>query len=80
MLGDKDLAFEHLFVAANGGWSTAGDLVEVIPQFDVLADDPRLAEIQEIMLETVNRDRAVVGLPPFDADYQVMLQPLESGT
>lgn len=79
MLGETDLAFEHLFVAANGGWTSRGDIVEVVPQLAVLADDPRLGEIEELMLATMNRDRAVVGLPPFDANYEVVAQTLETG-
>jgi hypothetical protein len=30
MLGDSDLAFKHLFAAANGGWSAGGDIVDVV--------------------------------------------------
>jgi TolB-like protein/tetratricopeptide (TPR) repeat protein len=71
MLGDRDAAFEQLLKAAENGWATRGKLTEVIPQFEVFAEDPRIEEIEAIMLRTVNRDRAIVGLPPFDADYQV---------
>jgi TolB-like protein len=73
MLGDKDAAFELLMEAAEGGWSSRGGLVEVIPQLAGLADDPRLTEIEAKMLATMNRDRAVVGLPPLNADFEVEL-------
>ena len=78
MLGDTDLAFEHLFVAAEGGASSGGELAEVVPQLTNLVDDPRYAEIQEMMLATMNRDRTVAGLPPFDANYEVVAQTLDS--
>jgi hypothetical protein len=71
MLSDRDAAFEQLLKAAENGWATRGDLIEVMPQFEVFAEDPRIEEIEAIMLGTVNRDRAMVGLPPFDANYQV---------
>jgi tetratricopeptide (TPR) repeat protein len=72
MLGDKDAAFEYLLEAAEYGWTVGGDLVEQVPQFAVIADDPRIEDIEVVMLATMNRDREVIGLPPFDADYQVV--------
>jgi len=72
MLGDKDAAFEYLLEAAEYGWTVGGDLVEHVPQFAVIADDPRIDDIEVIMLATMNRDREAIGLPPFDADYQVV--------
>jgi len=80
MLGDTDLAFEHLFVAAEGGASSGGELAEVVPQLATLVGDPRLLEIEAMMLETMNRDRAVVGLPPFNAKYEVVTDALDGGT
>ncbi len=77
MLGDNDLAFEHLLLAAERGVTVGGELVEVVPQLAVLADDPRMVDIEEQMLATMNRDRAVVGLPPFDENYQVVAQTLD---
>ena len=71
MLGDKDAAFEHLIQAAENGWVAGGDLAEQVPQFQVLVGDPRIDDVEATMLATMNRDRAIVGLPPFDADYQV---------
>ena len=73
MLGDVDAAFEHLEQAAKGGWVTRGVPEVVIPQYAVMADDPRMDAIEAIMLEVFNRDRAFVGLPPVDASYEVRL-------
>jgi len=72
MLGDKDAAFEHLLAAVENGWTVGGDLAEQVPQFQVLVGDPRIDDIEVIMLATMNKDRATVGLPPFDANYQVV--------
>jgi hypothetical protein len=47
-------------------------LVEIEPALTELAGDPRLDDIEAKMLANLNRDRAVVGLPPFNADYTVM--------
>lgn len=77
MMGDIDLAFEHLLVAVDGGASSGGELIDVTPELAVLADDPRISEIEDKMLATMNRDRAVVGLPPFDENYQVVAQTLD---
>lgn len=73
MLGDKEAAFELLFEAVEGGWAGRGELVEIVPQFAVLADDPRFSEIEATMLATMNKDRAVVGLPPLDENYEVVV-------
>ena len=70
--GDKDKALELLLEAAQGGWAARGNVVEVVPQFEVLVGDPRLDKIQAVMLATINRDRDVVGLPPLTEDYEVV--------
>jgi hypothetical protein len=71
MLGDTDEAFRYLQQAVDNGWNPAGKLSEVQPALVVLEVDPRLDAIETQMLATLNRDRAVVGLPPFNADYEV---------
>ena len=71
MLGDVDTAFEYLQAATNGGWAYIGGRLEEIPGLENLIDDPRFAEIESRMLATMNKDRAVIGLPPIDVDYQV---------
>jgi TolB-like protein/tetratricopeptide (TPR) repeat protein len=74
MLGDIDAAFEHLQKAVDNGWVTRGSAPEeVIPQYAVLADDPRMDDIKAQMLEVFNRDRAIVGLPPVNENYEVDL-------
>ena len=74
MLGDIDAAFEHLQKAVEGGWVARGSSPEeVVPQYAVLADDSRMDDIKAQMLEVFNRDRAIVGLPPVNENYEVDL-------
>ena len=73
MLGNKDEAFRYLQQAVDEGWSPSGPLVREMPALAVLEGDPRLDAIQEKMLKTINRDRAVVGLPPLNANYEIDL-------
>jgi hypothetical protein len=49
-----------------------GSLAKVEPALAVLAEDDRFAALETTMRQTINRDRAVVGLPPVDENYQVM--------
>ena len=72
MLGDFDAAIPMLDDAVRRGWSPIGKPTEVIPQLDLLADDPRFHELELAMLANVNRDREVVGLLPVDFNYQVV--------
>ena len=60
--------------AVDKGWVAVGDPLLVVPELQVLATDPRMAAIEATMLDTVNRDRAMVGLQPFDSDYQVVAE------
>ena len=71
--GDIDAAFDYLESAVKNGWTPAGVPVEVVPEFEVLAGDPRFDAISAAMLETVNRDRAIVGLPPVNENYEIAL-------
>ena len=71
LLGDADAAIEHLQDAASRGWSSQGVLSEVAPALAVLADDPRYQEVEVVLLNNMNRDREIVGLPPLNADYEV---------
>jgi hypothetical protein len=43
--------------------------------FAVLADDPRYQELEMVMLNNMNRDREIVGLPPLNANYEVESNP-----
>jgi TolB-like protein/Tfp pilus assembly protein PilF len=69
--GDADVAIEYLEQAANRGWTTSGVPAEVVPALASLADDPRYQEIEVVMLNNMNRDREIVGLPPLNANYEV---------
>jgi len=74
--GDADVAIEYLQQAASRGWTTAGVPADVIPALAVLADDPRYQEIEILMLNNMNRDRQIVGMPPLNADYEVEPVPV----
>jgi tetratricopeptide (TPR) repeat protein len=69
--GDADVAIEYLQQAASRGWTTSGVPADVFPAFVVLADDPRYQELEIVMLNNMNRDREIVGLPPLNANYEV---------
>jgi TolB-like protein len=71
LLGDVDIAIEHLQDAASRGWTTAGAPADVVPALAALVDDPRYQEIETLMLSNMNRDRENVGLPPLNANYEV---------
>ena len=73
LLGDTDAAFEHLELAVDRGMTSIGPLREWRPALALLADDPRFPEMEARMLASMNRDRAAVGLPPVNADYEVAL-------
>lgn len=72
LMDDKEQALDNLERSAARGMTTAGLPVEISPALATLADEPRFAEIEATMLSTTNRDRATVGLPPVDANYEVM--------
>ncbi len=71
MLGDKDAAFDEMRIAVDGGWVNFGESLIEIPELENLYGDPRLAEMEAMMLETMNRDRAIVGLPSLNANFEV---------
>jgi hypothetical protein len=52
--------------------------IPIPPAFAVLADDPRYHEIEVAMLNNMNRDREIVGLPPLNANYEA--EPLRELT
>ena len=72
MRGDIDSAFENLSAAIEKGWATAGEPTVVEPRLSLLADDPRFELARANMLLTLNRDREIVGLPPF-GDYSQVI-------
>ena len=73
MRGDIDSAFDNLSSAIDRGWTTAGEPTVVEPRLTLMADDPRFELARATMLITLNRDREIVGLPPFDDYSQVIV-------
>ena len=73
MRGDIDSAFDNLSSAIDRGWTTAGEPTVVEPRLTLMADDPRFELARATMLMTLNRDREIVGLPPFDDYSQVIV-------
>ncbi len=71
LMGDIETAFAHLEAAVDGGWVSVGEPAEVEPALRALVDDPRYAEIETRVLASVNADRQLLGLAPFDENYQV---------
>jgi len=72
MRGDIDSAFDNLSSAIDRGWNTAGEPTVVEPRLTLMADDLRFDLARATMLMTLNRDREIVGLPPFDDYSQVI--------
>ena len=69
--GDIETAFTHLEAAVDGGWVAVGEPADIEPGLRALVDDPRYAELETRMLASVNEDRQLLGLAPFDENYQV---------
>ncbi len=69
---DVDLALDMLERALEQGINTNGLPIRKEPAFAVLANEPRFAELESRMRENLNRNRAIVGLPPVDGKYEVM--------
>lgn len=69
--GDIETAFAHLEAAVDGGWVAVGEPADIEPALRALAVDPRYATIKANVLANVNADRELLGLAPFDENYQV---------
>jgi len=76
MRGDIDSAFDYLNSAIDRGWATAGEPTVVEPRLTLMADDPRFELARATMLMTLNRDREIVGLPPF-GDYSQVIADVQ---
>ena len=76
MRGDIDSAFANLKSAIDRGWTTPGEPTVVEPRLALIADDPRFELARANMLMTLNRDREIVGLPPF-GDYSQVIADVE---
>ncbi len=73
LLGNSEEALDFLESSVEGGMTAYGPLAKMEPVLAALKDDPRFAEIEAAQLATTNRDRAIVGLPPVDKNYQAAL-------
>lgn len=73
MRGDIDGALVHLEAAVTQGLSVAMNPEVAFPEFSVLSGDPRFDKIKKTMLTNLNYNRQILGLPPFDENYQVRL-------
>jgi hypothetical protein len=75
--GEVDLALDSLARSAEQGMNTNGKLIAKEPAFAALVGEPRFAELEARMRDSLNRNRAIVGLPPVDANYvlQATLAP-----
>lgn len=69
--GDIETAFDNLEAAVDSGWVAVGEPADVEPGLRALVGDPRYAELETRMLASVNADRQLLGLAPFDENYQV---------
>lgn len=66
LIGDHDSAVSWLQKSVERGLQTQAPLATLIPIFEPLRDDPRFIEIEEMMVENINEDRASLGLEPID--------------
>jgi len=73
MRGDINGALDHLEEAVAEGLSVGMDPEVLFPQFSVLHGDPRFDAIKTSMLDNLNYNRRILGLPPFDENYQARL-------
>ena len=76
MRGDIDSAFDNLSSAIDRGWTTLGEPTVVEPRLTLMADDPRFELARATMLMTLNRDREIVGLPPY-GDYSQVIADVQ---
>jgi len=74
LLGDIDASFEYLDRAVEAGALSPSDPYEQSPELAALFDDARFPGIRARMLANFNANRAVLNLPPYDDNYQVMAQ------
>ncbi len=77
--GDMDSAFESMERALDFGISAYDEPTKTFAETRLFADDPRFADVEARMRASYNRDRAAVGLPPVDENYDV-IEPDEQET
>ena len=66
LAGENDKAISQLKAAFERGMFNDFPLVESLPAFAQLADDPRLVALESAMIEKTNAERALLGLDPLD--------------
>lgn len=71
-VGEIDKSIAYLQKAVERGANARVDPIVDSPQLVVLADDPRYPLIRAGMLANFNSNREVLGLPPYDDNFQVM--------
>ena len=71
-VGEIDKSIAYLQEAVEGVALTRVDPIVDSPQLMVLEDDPRYPLIRAGMLANFNSNREVLGLPPYDDNFQVM--------
>ncbi|HEX5789417.1 MAG TPA: hypothetical protein VFY03_14630 [Woeseiaceae bacterium] len=69
---DVEAALGQLEKAVEYGAVSNGPPARKEPAFAALAAEPRFAELEARLRENLNRNRGVLGLPPVDANYQVV--------
>ena len=62
-----DAAIERLRIAVDRGLKTWPDLAISLSGMYELRDDPRLRELDELMVENINEQRAILDLEPIKA-------------
>lgn len=66
LAGENDKAISQLQAAFERGMFNDFPIVESLPAFAQLADDPRLVALESAMIEKTNAERALLGLDPLD--------------
>ncbi len=69
--GDDDAAFTGATKAVEAGWGDSEGLAVGTVIMQRYVGDPRLAELEAMVLETINKGRERLGLPVFDSDYTI---------
>jgi TolB-like protein/Tfp pilus assembly protein PilF len=73
--GEIDRSIDYLKNAVDRGAIANSDPIVNAPELAVLEDDPRYPLIRAGMLANFNANREVLGLPPYDENFQVMADP-----
>ncbi len=66
LAGDHDKAIEWLAKSVDRGMQGSAPLAVSVPVLSLLEDDTRFLEIEALMINNINEDRAALGLEPID--------------